>query len=42
MWLYVMIFGEFPVEDKFSETWSDYESETIGWITGLKCSNESK
>ena len=42
MWLYVMIFGEFPLEDKLSETCSDYESETIGWITGLKCSNDSK
>ena len=42
MSLYVMIFGEYPLEDKLSETYFEYESETIGWITGLKCSNESK
>ena len=41
MWLYVMLFGEFPLKED-SETCSNFDSETIGWITGLKWSTEIK
>ena len=41
MWLYVMLFGEFPLKEN-SETKSNFCSETIGWITGLKWSPKSK
>ena len=41
MWLYIMLFGEFPVNES-SETCSVDDSETIGWITGLKNPTEIK
>ena len=41
MWLYFMMFGEFPIEDNH-DTWSENDSETIGWVTSLKCSFEAK
>ena len=49
MWLYVMMFGEFPVKensetysyyDSFSDSYSD--SDTIGSLTGLKISTNIK
>ena len=39
MWLYIMLFGEYPIRD-CSDTCSIFDSETIGWITGLKISPE--
>ena len=41
MWLYIMLFGEYPIKDNY-ETCSKFDSETIGWITGLKISPEIK
>ena len=40
--LYVMLFGELPLEDEFSDTCSGYSEDSIGFITGLKYSNEVK
>lgn len=39
--LYFLIFGEFPLKDE-SEVSTMYDTDTIGGITGLKCSIESK
>lgn len=39
--LYVMVFGEFPVTEEFDDS-TIYETDTIGGITGLKCSLECK
>ena len=36
-----MLFGEFPIKEDL-ETSSLFDAETIGWITGLKCSQNSK
>ena len=41
MWLYVMLFGEFPIKENY-DTWSVDDSEIIGWVTGLKCSIQTK
>ena len=41
MWLYFMLFGEFPISES-NDSWSVDESEIIGWITGLKCSLNNK
>ena len=41
MWLYIMLFGEFPIKENY-DTWSENDSETIGWVTSLKCSFEAK
>ena len=41
MWLYIMLFGEFPVKNSY-ETCSMFDSESIGWITGLKISPDIK
>jgi len=37
IWLYVLVFGEFPVKDD-SEDSTFCDTDTIGGITGLKCS----
>ena len=41
MWLYVMLFGEFPINKSY-DTWSEDDSGSIGCITGLKWSSEIK
>ena len=41
MWLYVMLFGEFPLNDSY-DTCSLEDPDSIGWITGLKWSSEIK
>ena len=38
IWLYVMLFGELPLEDEFSDTCSVHDVDSLGWITGLKYS----
>ena len=39
--LYVLVFGEFPVKDESEDSTFD-DTETIGGITGLKCSFDCK
>lgn len=39
--LYVMVFGEFPLKDDCEDS-TLYDTETIGGITGLKCSIDCK
>ena len=41
MCLYLMLFGELPLEENY-DTCSMEDSETIGWITGLKPSENCK
>lgn len=39
--LYVLLLGEFPVKEEIDDSTS-FDTDTIGGITGLKCSIESK
>ena len=41
MCLYVLLFGEFPVKESEDDI-STFESDTIGGLTGLKCSFGTK
>jgi serine/threonine protein kinase len=41
MCLYVLVFGEFPLKDE-SEDSTLFDTDTIGGITGLKCSIDCK